>query len=67
MFEDDRGFLAAVVALASIAKRPIVLTSSRPDVNLPTDAEFLILGFQPPKLEVRHSHFTLAIMYLVSG
>eukprot|EP00116_Pleurobrachia_bachei_P006225 sb/3466487/ len=51
IFEEDKGFLAAIVALASIAKRPIVLTSTRSDIQLPTDAEFLILGFQPPKLD----------------
>ncbi|KAL5253848.1 hypothetical protein ACHWQZ_G013581 [Mnemiopsis leidyi] len=50
-FEEDRGFLAAIVALTQVAKRPIILTSNDPNIVLPTDSEFLVLNFKPPKLE----------------
>ena len=51
-FEEDRGFLAAIVALTQVAKRPIILTSNNPNIALPTDSEFLVLKFNPPKTEV---------------
>ena len=53
-FEEDKGFLAAIVALTRVAKRPIILTSNDPNITLPTDSEFLILKFKPPKMEVRN-------------
>ena len=51
-FEEDRGFLAAIVALTQVAKRPIILTSNDPNITLPTDSEFLTLKFKPLKMEV---------------
>ncbi|XP_063681384.1 replication factor C subunit 1-like isoform X2 [Bolinopsis microptera] len=50
-FEEDRGFLAAIVALTQVAKRPIILTSNNPNIALPTDSDFLVLKFNPPKTE----------------
>lgn len=52
IFEEDRGFHAAIVALTQIAKRPIILTSNDPNIRLPSDAQFLVLPFTPPKIEV---------------
>ena len=51
-FEEDRGFYPAIVALMQIAKRPIILTSNNPNLTLPTDAEFLVLKFNPPRTDV---------------
>ena len=49
VFEVDKGFYTAIVALAKMALRPIILTSNNPLITLPTDAEFLTLHYRPPK------------------
>ncbi|KAH7421890.1 hypothetical protein KP509_13G080200 [Ceratopteris richardii] len=48
VFEDDRGFIAAITELAETAKRPIILTSNDKRLNLPAKLGADLLEFEKP-------------------
>ncbi|ERM95492.1 hypothetical protein AMTR_s00008p00268620, partial [Amborella trichopoda] len=50
IFNEDRGFLAAILQLAETAKRPIILTSNRKDPHLPLLLNKLTINFMLPSL-----------------
>lgn len=56
IFDDDRGFMAALLQLAETAKRPIVLTSNRHDPCLPRLLDRLAVEFELPSIEELVSH-----------
>lgn len=56
IFDDDRGFMAALLQLAETAKRPIVLTSNRHDLCLPRLLDRLTVEFELPSVEELVSH-----------
>lgn len=56
IFDDDRGFMAALLQLAETTKRPIVLTSNRHDLCLPRLLDRLTVEFELPSVEELVSH-----------
>lgn len=56
IFDDDRGFMAALLQLAETGKRPIVLTSNRHDLCLPRLLDRLTVEFELPSVEELVSH-----------
>lgn len=56
IFDDDRGFMAALLRLAETGKRPIVLTSNRHDLCLPRLLDRLTVEFELPSVEELVSH-----------
>ncbi|MCO5560256.1 hypothetical protein L7F22_013867 [Adiantum nelumboides] len=51
VFEDDRGFIAAVTQLAATAKRPIILTSNDKQLCLPHRLGADFLEFKKPSIK----------------
>eukprot|EP01018_Ginkgo_biloba_P035757 Gb_12785 [translate_table: standard] len=56
IFDEDRGFMGALLQLAETAKRPIILTSNRRDPNLPRLLDRLTVEFDLPSVEELLSH-----------
>ncbi|XP_057873994.2 uncharacterized protein LOC131079969 isoform X1 [Cryptomeria japonica] len=51
VFDEDRGFMGALLQIAETAKRPIVLTSNRRDPCLPRLLDRLTIQLELPSLE----------------
>ncbi|KAJ7547923.1 hypothetical protein O6H91_08G109900 [Diphasiastrum complanatum] len=61
VFEEDRGFMAALVQLARTTKRPLILTSNKGQPHLP-QLEKLVIQFTKPSIVDLVTHIFMVCM-----